>query len=86
MKYFLPDQETLDAIFGAYVARGLRFELYSMPFANEAMLKVLFAKGSDAAPLLPLPVAEMQTPEAALQWLEHLRDNQLVMAVRGVEW
>ncbi|MBR7951637.1 hypothetical protein KBK19_16880 [Microvirga sp. STR05] len=84
MRHFLPDQASLNEIFGAYITKGLRFEVKPEPYFGGYALKVLFAEGSNASPLLPLPAAEMQTPEAAQQWLEQLRDTKLAMITRGM--
>ncbi len=84
MKHFTPDQESLREIFGAYMDKGLQFEVTPEPYFGGYALKVLFAEGSNASPLLPLPAEEMQTPEAAQQWLEHLRDTKLAMITRGM--
>jgi hypothetical protein len=84
MQHFMPDQELLREIFGAYMDKGLRFEVTTKLFAGEYILQVFFPGASTVAPLLPLPAEEMQTPEAAQQWLEHLRDVQLVMITRDM--
>ncbi|MCR5886673.1 hypothetical protein LRS06_02560 [Hymenobacter sp. J193] len=84
MEYFLPDQESLQEIFGAYIARGLRFEVQPDAYFGYYALKVLFGEGSNASPVLHLPPEKMQTPEAAQQWLEHLRDTQLTRITRGI--
>jgi hypothetical protein len=85
MKHFIPDQELLWEVFGAYIDRGMRFEVMTELFAEGYnILKVQLSEGSTIAPLLPLPAAQMQTPEAARQWLEYLRDEQLVMFTRGM--
>jgi hypothetical protein len=34
-------------------------------------------QNSTAIPIFPLPASEMQSPEAAQQWIEYLRDNHL---------
>ncbi|UYZ64892.1 hypothetical protein [Hymenobacter weizhouensis] len=84
MKYFLPDEESLREIFGAYMDKGLRFEMKPDSYFGCYALKVRFAEGSNASPVLPLYPDKMQTPEAAQQWLEHLRDEQLAMITRGL--
>ncbi|RSK49393.1 hypothetical protein [Hymenobacter rigui] len=84
MPYFLPDQDSLQEIFGAYMAKGLRFEVKPDAYFGCHALKVLFAEGSNAAPVFPLPPEKMQTPEAAQQWLEQLRDTQLALITRGM--
>lgn len=84
MPYFLPDQESLQEIFGAYMALGLRFEVKPDTYFGCYALKVRFAEGSNASPVFPLLPAEMQTPEAAQQWLEQLRDTKVAMLTRGM--
>lgn len=84
MGYFIPDQDSLQEIFGAYMARGLRFEVKPDDYFGCYAVKVRFAEGSNASPVFPLPPEEMQTPEAAQQWLEQLRDEQLAKFTRGM--
>lgn len=79
MKYFLPDQDSLREVFGAYMDKGLRFEMKQDSYFRCYALKVRFAEGSNASPVLPLYPEKMQTPEAAQQWLEHLRDEQVAL-------
>lgn len=64
-------------IFGEYLARGIQFELKPEPYFEGYALKVRMGAGSDVNPLLPLPADKMQTPEAAQEWLEHVRDTML---------
>ncbi|MET4104763.1 hypothetical protein [Hymenobacter sp. UYP22] len=82
MKQFVPDQELLREVFGAYMVRGLRFEVMTELFEGTCLLQVQLSAGSTVAPLLPLPATQMQTPEAARQWLEYLRDVELVKFTR----
>lgn len=82
MSQFLPDQDSMQDIFGAYLAQGLSFELQPDSYFCGCALKVYFGEGSNAVPLFPLPAEKMQTPEAAQQWLEHVRDTMLVQFVR----
>lgn len=84
MPYYLPDRESLQEIFGDYMAKGLQFELLPDPIFREYGLKVRFAKGSNAAPVFALPPEKMQTPEMARQWLEQLRDTDLALMTRGM--
>ena len=74
---FLPDQESLSEIFGAYMARGLTFNVQHDAYFGGYVLKVRFGEGSNAVPVFPLPAEKMQTPEEAQQWLEQVRDNEL---------
>lgn len=76
MKHFLPDAESITEYFGEFEARGIRFEVVQVPRMGY-VLRMVFGPGSDATPLFPLPVAEMQTAEAAARWMQHLRDNEL---------
>lgn len=85
MSQFLPDEESMAEIFGEYLARGIEFELKPEPYFQGYALKVRLGAGSDVVPLLPLPADQMQTPEAAQQWLEHVRDTMMGQLVRRIE-
>ncbi|GAA3923243.1 hypothetical protein [Hymenobacter algoricola] len=85
MSQFLPDEESMTEIFGAHMARGMRFEFEPAPYFHGYALKVRMGAGSDVVPMLPLPEDEMQTPEDARAWLEHLRDTMMGRFMRTIE-
>ena len=78
MSYYLPDAESLEEIFGEYMNRGLRFDLTPVKQFGCYGLRVRFGLPSNVAPLFGLWPDKMETPEQAQQWLEEVRDTQLV--------
>ncbi len=78
MSSYLPDAESLEEIFREYMNRGLRFEVTPVkPFGCYG-LRVHLGVPSNVAPLFGLWPDKMETPELAQQWLEEVRDTQLV--------
>lgn len=77
MPHYLPDAESITEYCGAYEARGCRFDIVSAAQMGGFGLRMHIGTNSTAAPIFPLPAAEMQTPEAAEQWMAYLRDNRL---------
>lgn len=77
MPHYLPDAESITEYYGAYEARGCRFEVVSFSHLGGYGLRMHISPNSNAAPIFPLPADEMQSREAAQQWMEHLRDNHL---------
>jgi hypothetical protein len=84
MLFYLPDQQTLDEVFGPYVRLGLRFEVCAEPHFGGKVLKVHFGEGSNAVPVFPLPAERMQTEQQAQEWLEFLRDTMLTQFVKPI--
>ncbi|WP_019949722.1 hypothetical protein [Hymenobacter aerophilus] len=77
MPYYLPDAESLQEIFGEYMARGLQFDVLRVKPYQCYGLRVQTGPGRLVAPLFWLQPQHMQTPEMAQQWLEQVRDTQL---------
>ena len=77
MTQFLPDAGTVTKFCGAYEARGLKFSVVPVAFYEGYGLRMDFGPGSDGCPIFPLPAAEMQTAEAAEQWMGRVRDEYL---------
>jgi hypothetical protein len=77
MPHFLPDAESITDYCGAYEARGYQFKVVELAPMGGYGLKMDFGPNSNVSPIFPLPADEMQTPEAAHQWMEHLRDKHL---------
>ncbi|GAB2874262.1 hypothetical protein [Hymenobacter ruber] len=77
MPHFLPDAESITDYCGAYEARGCRFDVVRATSMGGFGLRMKFGPGSNVSPIFPLPAEEMQTPEAAEQWMAYLRDTHL---------
>ncbi|MGI4886161.1 MAG: hypothetical protein ACRYFR_14490 [Janthinobacterium lividum] len=77
MPHFLPDAESITDYCGAYEACGCQFKVVRVGSVGGYGLRMDFGPGSTVLPIFPLPADEMQTPEAAQQWMEHLRDKHL---------
>jgi len=71
----LPDAESITEYFGEFEARGLRFEVVPAPQMGGYALRMQFGPGSNAAPVFPLPAVEMQTADAAAEWMQYLREK-----------
>lgn len=77
MTQFLPDAESITEYCGAYERRGCWFEVVPAPELGGYGLRLHQGEASTVIPIFPLPAAKMGNLEAAQQWMEHLRDNQV---------
>lgn len=77
MPHFLPDAESITDYCGAYEARGCQFKIVQLDGMGGYGLCMSFGPGSTVSPIFPLPADEMQTAEAAKNWMAYLRDEHL---------